>query len=361
MWGLGVYGPDQDPPEKLDRPHGICANRNGDVYVADTGNHRIVQLYNPGNKLEFVGAIGDSGDAPGLFNYPRQVAMDSYGNIYVTDTRNHRVQVFDRQHKLKLIFNDQQRMLFPNGIAVTDSGELHRYRNDNFIIVIDSLNQRISKYSLTGELTAQTRMSQIGYSKAWLGYICIDYYNQLHITDMENHCLHKFDKNLNHIVSFGSFGHDDHQFDEPRGIAIYRRFGQLFIAERAGAQYYWIGTDISDLSVEEKESSCRISFRITEPSFISVDIFDQKGGLIKHLTERSFFAEAGSHVLIWNKKAGFYTDKFFHERPYSMSGLAAMGQVVPAGTYRLYLTAEATYSSRSYFIREIEKNIILTR
>jgi len=359
MWGLGVYGPDQDPPGNLSRPHGICANRYGDVYVADTGHHRIVRLSNQGHQLEFVSAFGDSGDAPGQFDYPLQVALDSGGNIYVSDNRNHRVQVFDHRHRLRFVFNDHRNMLFPDGIAITDSAEIHRYRNDNFIIVIDSANQRISKFSLNGELIKRTRMSQIGYAGAWLTYVCIDYYNQLHITDLENHCLHKFDKELNHIVSFGSYGEEDHQFVEPRGIAIYRRFGQLFIAEKNGAQYYWIGTDILDPEIVKAGNRYDITFRITEPSFISAEIFDQQGGFIRRLAEKQFLPEAGIQHLAWNRKAGTYRDKFYQDKGYRKSIITNKGQDVAAGIYRLRLVAEATYSSRSYFYREINKLITI--
>ncbi len=359
MWGLGVYGPDQEPPAQLNRPNGICANSTGDVYVADTGNNRIVKLFNPAHQLEFVTAFGDSGSAPGQFDHPRQIALDNTGYLYVSDTRNHRVQVFDRQHNLRFVFDNNRKMLFPDGIAIADSAEMHRYRNDNFIIVIDSSNQRISKFSLTGELIRQTRMSQIGYNKAWLAYICLDYYNQLHITDLENHCLHKFDKDLNHIVSFGSYGSDDHQFIEPRGIAIYRRFGQLFIAEREGAQYYWIGTDILDPGAKETGPGYEISFRITEPSFVSAEIFDHEGGLVKLIADHVFLQTAGSHRLFWDKTAGNYSDKFYQKEAYTASSLVRRGDSVPAGSYRLRLAAEPTYSSRSYFIREINLTLSL--
>ena len=44
MFGLEVYGIDEEDNQLLKNPHGICANSRGDVYVADTGNHRIVLL-----------------------------------------------------------------------------------------------------------------------------------------------------------------------------------------------------------------------------------------------------------------------------------------------------------------------------
>lgn len=355
MWGLGVYGIGEDPPMKLNRPHGICANSDGDVYVADSGNHRIVMLHNPGHELEYVTAFGDSGSDPGDFNYPRQVCVDNGGNIYVSDSRNHRVQVFDRHNRLRMVFDDHQRMIFPDGIAVTDSAEKNRYYPESFIIVIDSLNQRISKYTLKGVLLNRTRMPAIGYSNAHLAYACIDYYDQIHITDLENHCLHKFDRNLNYIVSFGHYGDGDNEFDEPRGIAIYRRFGQLFIAEKKGAQYYWIGTDIFDPEIDETGDGYDITFRITEPSYISAEIFDRDGGLVRTLTAHTFFSEAGVQHIPWDGKAVDYPDRYFRDKSFTRSVLAHGGTFIPNGTYRLYIRAEATYSSRTYFMRETEK------
>ena len=58
MWALGVYGLYEDDNQLLNRPHGISANNKGDVYVADTGNHRVVRLYNPTDELQFITAKG---------------------------------------------------------------------------------------------------------------------------------------------------------------------------------------------------------------------------------------------------------------------------------------------------------------
>ncbi len=43
---------------------------------------------------EFIFEWGTRGSRPGQFYFPRCVAVDLNGNIYVADTRNHRIQVF---------------------------------------------------------------------------------------------------------------------------------------------------------------------------------------------------------------------------------------------------------------------------
>jgi hypothetical protein len=355
MWGLDVYGLDEEDNQRLSEPHGICANSQGDVYVADSGNHRIVRLYNPGDKLGFVSELGKEGSRPGNFRYPKQVTMDPEGNIYVSDTGNHRIQIFNNQDSLIRIIGDDGLMMAPNGIAVAHASERHRYRPDNFIILIDSLDQRISKYDLRGNLMLRKNIKSTGYPQGRLEYVCLDYYNQLLVTDSYNNCLHKFDKNLAYITSFGRRGEDDHQFIEPTGIAIYRRFGQLFIAEANGAQYYWVGTDLKNFDIEDKKTSILFRFSLTEPSFVYLDIFDNKNKFVKRVADKQFLHPLKLHTLFWNLRMARNLPHRLFEEEITLSELADANQKLPPGEYTAKITIEATYSSRTYFEKSVEK------
>jgi uncharacterized protein (TIGR03663 family) len=79
---LGFYG-----------PRGVVVDKQGNVYISDTGNKRIVVTDGEGNFLYQWGAFGAG---PGQFNEPIGLALDGAGNLYVADTWNGRVQVFGR-------------------------------------------------------------------------------------------------------------------------------------------------------------------------------------------------------------------------------------------------------------------------
>lgn len=66
-------------------------NRNGEIYVVDSGNNRVQRFNRDGSFLSEFGAMGQ---ANGKFNSPHSIALDKEGYIYVSDTNNNRVQKF---------------------------------------------------------------------------------------------------------------------------------------------------------------------------------------------------------------------------------------------------------------------------
>jgi tripartite motif-containing protein 71 len=64
-------------------------DRQGNVFICDRGNSRIVVL-TPSLQLLFT--VGALGTKPGEFNSPTGIAVDGQGNVYVADTVNHRIQ-----------------------------------------------------------------------------------------------------------------------------------------------------------------------------------------------------------------------------------------------------------------------------
>ena len=72
-------------------PLDVAIDGSDNIYVVDSGNHRI-QVFDPG--LNFLTVIGGSGSGDGQFNFP--IALDVSGNfLYVADAGNFRIQKFD--------------------------------------------------------------------------------------------------------------------------------------------------------------------------------------------------------------------------------------------------------------------------
>jgi sugar lactone lactonase YvrE len=84
----------------LSRPTGIARAADGTLYITDSDNH-LIRKWNPKSKI--ITAIagngvsqfaGDGGPAFSCsLNYPFGVALDQSGNLYIADTFNHRIRM----------------------------------------------------------------------------------------------------------------------------------------------------------------------------------------------------------------------------------------------------------------------------
>jgi uncharacterized protein (TIGR03437 family) len=95
----GLFG-DGGPAVRasLQKPYGVAVDRAGVLYIADTQNHAIRKLGPDGNLVTIAGTgvfglSGDGGPAvdAALF-FPDGVHVDAVGNIYIADTQNHRIR-----------------------------------------------------------------------------------------------------------------------------------------------------------------------------------------------------------------------------------------------------------------------------
>ena len=93
---------------QLSSPEGVAVDRDGNLYIADRSNHRIrrvdadtgiiTTVVGNGEETDSVfGAYGGDGGAAidAQLNRPKSVAVDREGNIYIADTSNHRIRKVD--------------------------------------------------------------------------------------------------------------------------------------------------------------------------------------------------------------------------------------------------------------------------
>ena len=136
-------------------PTGIAYNYfNGKLYMVDI-NH-AVQVLNP--DLTLHGVFGKKGKDKGQFLSPWNITCDETGNVYVADTSNHRIQVFTSDGKFLRKFGSQGsgkgELSWPDGIAVQDGS----------VFVSEYRNYRISIFTCEGQF-----ISSFGSSGGDLG------------------------------------------------------------------------------------------------------------------------------------------------------------------------------------------------
>ena len=129
-----------DEKGRFNFPTSIWIDKSGDAFVVDAMNFRI-QIFNKNG--DFVSAFGEAGDGTGFFARPKGIATDSYGNIYIADALFHAVQIFDRSGNFLYSFGQQGRekeeFWMPSGIYIDSR---------NYIYVADSYNSRVQIFQL---------------------------------------------------------------------------------------------------------------------------------------------------------------------------------------------------------------------
>ena len=158
-------------------PNGVVVDSEDNVYVVDSGNHRIQKFEKDG---KFMDEWGSKGREEGEFRSPIDIAVDSEDNVYVTDTENKRVQKFDKDGK----FMDE----WGGFDTVSNDGGFDTVSNDG------------------------------GFGP--LG-ITVDSEDNVYVTDIGSHLTQKFDKDGNPIAEWGSGGITKNQkFASPRSMAV---------------------------------------------------------------------------------------------------------------------------------------------
>jgi tripartite motif-containing protein 71 len=145
-WGAGGgNGAASGQTGGFNHPSGVAVRNivqgEENIYVADKGNDRIVELNANGETLR---QWGSTGTADGRFHAPASVAIDGHGNVYALDSENNRVELFDGDGHYLAKWGVRGASLGdfsqPAAIALDCAGNVY---------VADTNNNRVERFILT--------------------------------------------------------------------------------------------------------------------------------------------------------------------------------------------------------------------
>lgn len=168
---------------EFNEPRGICVDREGNIYVADTKSHRVQRFSSRGR---FIKAWGGKGSGEGEFSEPCGIEVDEEGYVYVADTWNHRVQKFTASGDFVSKFDGRTKGFWgPRDLIIDNRGDIY---------VVDTGHCMVKKFNRRGNLVSQwgKRGDGDGEFREPIG-IALDSQGLIYIADTLNQRIQVFD------------------------------------------------------------------------------------------------------------------------------------------------------------------------
>ena len=237
-------------------PSGVAVGKDGGVFVADPARHHVLRLdLRTGDSAIVAGGgragfVGDGGLATNaLLSGPTGVAVDSTGNLFIADSRNHRIRRLDRSTGVITTVAGTGNPGFsgdggpgvlawlngPSGVAVDQ---------DQNLLIADSHNKRIRRVDAkTGIIATVAGTGKAGFSgdgglataarlDAPTG-VAVDARGNLYIADLFNRRIRRVDASTGIMTTVPAFAEEGVEggLVSPRGIAVDQE-RNLFIADQ---------------------------------------------------------------------------------------------------------------------------------
>ncbi len=323
----GVYGSDLT---HLFYPTGIFIDSSDNIYIADSGNYRVLKCSLAGTCSLFAGVSGEQGNDNNHFQYPFDIALDSTANVYISDYGNHRVQKYANDGTyLQTIGSTNQPYItdtirFNNPQSVTATP-------DEGLLVIENGGYRVIKLNAAGE--RQWTIGQAGvygndnahFGNWWAsleGVPAIDRNGRIYIADTGNNRIQIFDENGQYLATLGSSGNGPKQFSCPAGVAINPVNEDIYILDKCHQRIQVLASDLTYKGqIGETDVHGTDNEHFSDPWGIAISsngtVFVADSG--NHRVQKCVFHNPGYTCTTFAGETSVYASDFAHLHPLAVA------------------------------------------
>jgi uncharacterized protein (TIGR03437 family) len=249
-------------PARFEQPVQMALDREGNLYIADAGNHRIRQIAPDGivktvagsglppatnDRCEAVSSVADGAAATAarLFN-PTSVALHPSGDLIIADQQNNRIRRVDTKGNIATIAGSGSHNLYAPNIPATSSPmdwpSSVAVDANGVIYFAEIHSHRVGRIGADGRITTVAGTGFPGFSNdgipavtARLSFptaIAIDRSGNLYIAEARNHRIRKVtpDGRITTVAGTGVAGDSDELLNTPMDVKV-DNAGRLYIAD----------------------------------------------------------------------------------------------------------------------------------
>lgn len=279
--GTGGYAGDNNPATaaELNQPAAVAVDGSGDLYIADRGNQRI-RMVGLNGAIQTVGGNGTAGFAgdggaatAAALNSPGGVAMDGLGNLYIADSSNHRIRKVSAGKIATIAGGATGDGGWAPLAGLNQPAAVAKDANGN-VYVAESGGQRVRKIAPSGAVTTFAGTGATGFggdsgpaTAALLNSpkgLTVDGTGNVYIADSGNSRVRKVNTNGNITTFAGTgavgFGGDGGAataavLANPSGVAVDSN-GNLYIADYGNCVVREVSTAGTIATVAGKPNDC---------------------------------------------------------------------------------------------------------
>jgi sugar lactone lactonase YvrE len=202
---------DVESGSTLKNAQAVAVDGNGNVYIADTGDNRVIEeFYSSGSTFNqpanWVTVVADTG-----LSAPAGVAADSKGNVYIADTGNNRVlketPAGGGTFTQSVVVDSG--LSGPTGLAVDAIDNLY---------ISDTGNKRVLKETISGSTVTQSVVLSTGLGSPQ--GLALDGAGNLYIADMTNQDVVKLTLATGPTLTFDSTAGGTTSSDSPQTVTV---------------------------------------------------------------------------------------------------------------------------------------------